>query len=47
MARPEPQDAEEFFSYLLNGLASVLPTQRRGEQSNLVQDLFQIRFRCT
>ena len=43
----DEQDAEEFYSYLLNALASTLPTQHGHVQSNLVKDLFEIRYRCT
>ena len=43
----DQQDAEEFYAYLLNAMASTLHTSHHGEQSDLVRDLFQIRFQCT
>ena len=41
------QDAEEFYSFLLNAMAATLPTSHRGRASDLVKDLFQIKFQCT
>ena len=46
-SRHEQQDAEEFYAYLLNAMASTLHTSHHGEPSDLVRDLFQIRFQCT
>ena len=43
----QQQDAEEFCAYLLNAISAVLPTHSRSRTSNLVDDLFQIGFRCT
>ena len=43
----DQQDAEEFYAYLLNAMASTLHTSHHGEPSDLVRDLFQIRFQCT
>ena len=40
------QDAEEFYSFLLNAMAATLPTSHRGRASDLVKDLFQIKFQC-
>ena len=45
--RDERQDAEEFYSYLLNALSIVLPTKHNGNQSNLMKDLFEIGYHCT
>ena len=46
-SRHDQQDAEEFYAYLLNAMASTLHTSHHGEPSDLVRDLFQIRFQCT
>ena len=45
--RDERQDAEEFYSYLLNALSIVLPKKHNGNQSNLMKDLFEIGYHCT
>lgn len=41
------QDADEFYSFLLNALSAALPTQHGTVQSNLIKDLFEIHYRCT
>lgn len=43
----QQQDAEEFCTYLLNAISATLPTHTSTRTSNLVDDLFQIGFRCT
>lgn len=43
----QQQDAEEFCAYLLSAIAATLPTHTFDHASNLVDDLFQLRFRCT
>ena len=41
------QDADEFYSFILNALSATLTTQHGTVQSNLIKDLFEIRYRCT
>lgn len=43
----QQQDAEEFCAYVLNAISAALPTHTSARTSNLVDDLFQIGFRCT
>ena len=43
----QQQDAEEFCTYVLNAISATLPTHTSTGTSNLVDDLFQIGFRCT
>lgn len=47
LMRTDLQDAEEFYAFMLNAMAAALPTSHRGQSSDVVKDLFQIRFQCT
>ena len=40
------QDAEEFYAYLLNAISSAIPTQVKNHSSNIIKDLFNIKYTC-